>query len=370
MCPARFARPSPSGLTHDAGGLHVAGIRSDQGIRRRAALRRPLVRARRRRARGARRPQRRGQVDAAAAAGGHRPARPWRGGDRQRRAHRLAGAGGARPGGHARRAARRRARRGVDGARRAARAGGAAGGGRCVARHAGALRAGADALRRAGRLGRWRPRSTRRAARWPSTTSIRRRRWRGSRAASRRAPCWPARCWPDPTVLLLDEPTNHLDGDGLRWLEDWLLRLRRHGARRLARPGVPRRGRRLHPRARARWSAHPLRGRLQRVSSAARGAQGEAGPRLRGPGEATTTARGRHRDDAPPGAAHRAHREPRRRAQAQALRQEGGQEGQGARGPAAARARGRPRGDAAGATRAVRGCGWRPRAAGAAGSRR
>jgi ATPase subunit of ABC transporter with duplicated ATPase domains len=26
-----------------------------------------------------------------------------------------------------------------------------------------------------------------------------------------------------PTVLLLDEPTNHLDGDGLQWLEDWLL---------------------------------------------------------------------------------------------------------------------------------------------------
>jgi ATPase subunit of ABC transporter with duplicated ATPase domains len=26
-----------------------------------------------------------------------------------------------------------------------------------------------------------------------------------------------------PTVLLLDEPTNHLDGDGLRWLEAWMV---------------------------------------------------------------------------------------------------------------------------------------------------
>ena len=128
-------------------------------------------------------------------------------------------------------------------------------------------------------------------------------------------------------------------------------RLRRDGARRLPRPRVPRRGRRLHPRARARWIADPLRGRLQRSSSAARGAQGEAGARLRGPGEATTTPGGGHRDDAPPGAAHRAHREPRGRPQAQALRQEGGQEGQGARGPAAARARGRPRRDAAGRAR-------------------
>ena len=56
-----------------------------------------------------------------------------------------------------------------------------------------------------------------------------------------------------PTVLLLDEPTNHLDGDGLRWLEDWLRGFAGTVARRLARPRVPRRGRRLHPRARARW---------------------------------------------------------------------------------------------------------------------
>jgi ATP-binding cassette subfamily F protein uup len=30
----------------------------------------------------------------------------------------------------------------------------------------------------------------------------------------------------EPEVLLLDEPTNHLDIDGIRWLEDYLLRLR------------------------------------------------------------------------------------------------------------------------------------------------
>ncbi|HEX5898959.1 MAG TPA: ATP-binding cassette domain-containing protein, partial [Solirubrobacteraceae bacterium] len=95
----------------------------------------------------------------------------------------------------------------------------------------------------------------------------------------------------------------------------------------------------------------PLRGRLQRSSSAARGAQGEACPRIRGSAEATTTPRGRHRADAPPGAAHRAHREPRRRPQAHALRQEGRAEGEGARGPAAARARGRSRRDAAGGAR-------------------
>ena len=52
-------------------------------------------------------------------------------------------------------------------------------------------------------------------------------------------------------MLLLDEPTNHLDADGLAWLEDFPRRLRRRAARRLARPPLPRRRGRPHPRAAA-----------------------------------------------------------------------------------------------------------------------
>ena len=48
----------------------------------------------------------------------------------------------------------------------------------------------------------------------------------------------------DPDLLLLDEPTNHLDLDALEWLEEHLRRRSGVAARRLARPGVPRRDRR------------------------------------------------------------------------------------------------------------------------------
>ena len=220
--------------------------------------------------------------------------------------------------------------------------------GDALARHAGALRAARSRASRRWAAGPWRPRWTRPGARWPSTTSTPRRRWPGSRAASRRGRCWPARCWPGPPSLLLDEPTNHLDGDGLRWLG---------GRGCAASPGrcssSPTTARSSTPSSAASSSssrggcADPLRGRLQRSSAEREAPQGEARARLRGPGEATTTPGGGHRDDAPPGAAHRAHREPRGGPEAQALRQEGGEQGEGARGPAAARARGRPRRDAA-----------------------
>ena len=54
-----------------------------------------------------------------------------------------------------------------------------------------------------------------------------------------------------PTILLLDEPTNHLDLDGLAWLEEFLDRLRRRRAGRLARPPLPRHDGLPDPRARA-----------------------------------------------------------------------------------------------------------------------
>ena len=48
----------------------------------------------------------------------------------------------------------------------------------------------------------------------------------------------------DPDLLLLDEPTNHLDLDALEWLEEHLRRRAGLAARRVPRPGVPRRDRR------------------------------------------------------------------------------------------------------------------------------
>ena len=45
-----------------------------------------------------------------------------------------------------------------------------------------------------------------------------------------------------PDLLLLDEPTNDLDDDGLRRLEERVLADAGRDRRRVARPGVPRRG--------------------------------------------------------------------------------------------------------------------------------
>ena len=43
----------------------------------------------------------------------------------------------------------------------------------------------------------------------------------------------------EPDLLLLDEPTNHLDIDAIRWLEEYLARVRRRAAVRDARSRVP-----------------------------------------------------------------------------------------------------------------------------------
>ena len=91
----------------------------------------------------------------------------------------------------------------------------------------------------------------------------------GARAAGRHA----AGGADGPAARRADQPPRRRRPAVARGLA---ARLRRDGRRRLARPRVPRRGRRLHPRARARWCADPLRGRLQRSSSAARARAGRS----------------------------------------------------------------------------------------------
>ena len=196
--PSRLPRPESSGLLDDAGGLHVAGIGSHEGTRRRAALRRPLVRARRRRA------SRAGRAPTAWASRrccGCWPASIAPIAARSPPARASASAGCPR---------RRRIR-----ARPSAScsAPGWASCGPCAASCARCWRGWPRATRRpppwsatgtrrsASRrsaAGPWRRRSTRRAARWPSTTSTRTRRWRGCRAESRRVHCSRARCWRRP----------------------------------------------------------------------------------------------------------------------------------------------------------------------------
>ena len=91
----------------------------------------------------------------------------------------------------------------------------------------------------------------------------------------------PLRSWPSPDILLLDEPTNHLDIDSIRWLEDYLLRVRRHPGLRHPRPRLPRPGgdpdRRTRPR-------QPLRLglRLRDLPQAPRGACSHAEARQAG----------------------------------------------------------------------------------------
>ena len=134
-----------------------------------------------------------------------------------------------------------------------------------------------------------------------------RRRWPGCPAASRRAPCWRGTLLAGRPSCCSTSPTNHLDADGLRVAGGVAARL----------PGtvlVVSHDRafldavvgcvlELSP-ADARPATRAATAIIERSASA----PGEARARLRGPGEATTTARGRHRDDSPPGAAHRAHR--------------------------------------------------------------
>ena len=74
----------------------------------------------------------------------------------------------------------------------------------------------------------------------------------------------------DPDLLLLDEPTNHLDLAALEWLEAYLAPAGRGAPRRVPRPGVPGRGGHPHLGA-ARPAAEAVQGRLLRVPRAARG---------------------------------------------------------------------------------------------------
>ncbi len=91
-----------------------------------------------------------------------------------------------------------------------------------------------------------------------------------------------------PQALLLDEPTNHLDLDSIHWLREFLVALRRHADRHLARPPLPERGLHAHRRHRLR-DDHHLHRRLRR-----HGAGEDADP-LAHRGRATRSARRRSR---------------------------------------------------------------------------
>ena len=131
-----------------------------------------------------------------------------------------------------------------------------------------------------------------------------------------------------PTVLLLDEPTNHLDLDGLAWLEEFLTGF----------PGavlVVSHDRRFLDTTVS--QILELDGALTAYEggyTAYRDGEGAPGgtarARLRGPAEAPAAARGRHRLHARLRQAHREHGQRARGGPAQALRQEGRQEGAGA----------------------------------------
>ena len=100
-----------------------------------------------------------------------------------------------------------------------------------------------------------------------------------------------------PDLLLLDEPTNHLDLGALEWLEDHLRRRARLAARRVARPGVPRRDREPDLGA-AGPEADRLPRRLQLVPPPARGARRVRGE-VRGHARAADRPRARARPDVP-----------------------------------------------------------------------
>ena len=114
-------------------------------------------------------------------------------------------------------------------------------------------------------------------------------------------------------------------------------RLPRHAADDLARPRLPRRDGGAHLRA-LRGRPRGLRGRLHRLSRGARAAPRTPRAGDRGAGQVPAPARGRHRDDARARPSTPSAPSPRAiGAEAQALREEGGEEVQGARAPAAAR---------------------------------
>ena len=160
----------------------------------------------------------------------------------------------------------------------------------------------------------------------------------GSLSGGEAARCLLARrrCSSEPTVLLLDEPTNHLDADGRAWLEEWLagfagtLLMVSHD-----RDFLDATVERIYELSADGLEAYE--GGYSDYRERARAAAGAARAARRGAGQAPQAARGRHRDDLAPGAVHRAHGQPRGGAEDEALRQEGGQEGQVARAAAAAR---------------------------------
>ena len=92
-----------------------------------------------------------------------------------------------------------------------------------------------------------------------------------------------------PDLLLLDEPTNHLDAESVAWLERILSGVPRHGRRHHPRPLLPRQRGPLDPRARPR-PGHPVRGQLLVVARAEAGARFAARRRPTRPASARSSA--------------------------------------------------------------------------------
>ena len=184
--------------------------------------------------------------------------------------------------------------------------------------------------------GRWRRGWTRRGAGSTSST------WTAGRgsatcpAARPRAACWPPCCSASrPSCCSTSRPTTSTPtaasgwGSGSPTYPGTLLTISHD------RDFLDATVQRIYELSRGR--PRGLRGRLHRLPRGARAAPRTPRAGDRGAGQVPAPARGRHRDDVAPGAVHRAHRAARDRAEVQALREEGGEEVQGARAPAAAR---------------------------------